>query len=181
MEIRNVIEAMLFASGREVSEKEIMGILEIDKESFDTAILELQNDYINNRGMEIIKIEDSYQMCTKKENYEYIYPLFDNRSKPNLSNAALETLSIVAYNPKVTRAEIDKIRGVNSDGTIYKLLEYNMIEEVGRLDTAGRPTIYSTTTHFLKTFGIEDLSKLPKLPKYKLDENEQIVLERSEE
>ena len=130
-----------------------------------------------NRGIEIIKVENGYQMTTKTEYYDYIYPIFDNRAKPSLSAAALETLSIIAYNPKITRAEIEQIRGVNSDGTIYKLLEYNLIEEVGRLDAPGRPTIYSTTKEFLKMFGISSLEELPELPKYKIDENEQIVID----
>lgn len=141
-DIKAVIEAMLFASGREVDEKEIMGILELGKEEFQNIIQQMQEEYQNSgRGIELIKVETKYQLCTKKEYYEYIYPLFDNRSKPNLSNPALETLSIIAYNPKITRAEIEAIRGVNSDGTIYKLLEYNLIEEAGRLDAPGRPTM----------------------------------------
>ena len=86
-------------------------------------------------------------------------------------------MSIIAYNPKITRSEIEQIRGVNSDGTIYKLLEYNLIEEVGRLDAPGRPTLYSTTNEFLKMFGISNLEELPELPKYKIDENEQIVID----
>ena len=109
--------------------------------------------------------------------YEYLYPIFDKRSKPNLSNASMETLAIIAYNPKITRAEIEAIRGVNSDGTIYKLLEYNLIENVGKADLPGRPTMYSTTENFLKMFGISSLEELPDLPRYKLDENEQIVIE----
>ena len=113
----------------------------------------------------------------KKEMYEYLYPIFDKRSKPNLSNASMETLAIIAYNPKITRAEIEAIRGVNSDGTIYKLLEYNLIENVGKADLPGRPTMYSTTENFLKMFGISSLEELPDLPRYKLDENEQIVIE----
>ena len=89
----------------------------------------------------------------------------------------METLAIIAYNPKITRAEIEAIRGVNSDGTIYKLLEYNLIENVGKADLPGRPTMYSTTENFLKMFGISSLEELPDLPRYKLDENEQIVIE----
>lgn len=175
-ELKAIIEAMLFASGREIDEKEFMGILELSKEEFENIINTMQKDY-ENRGIEIIKVNGKYQLCTKKEFAEYIYPLFDNRAKPNLSNPAIETLSIIAYNPKITRAEIEAIRGVNSDGTIYKLLEYNLIEEAGRLDAPGRPTTYKTTSHFLKTFGLESLKELPELPKFKLDENEQIVLE----
>ena len=97
--------------------------------------------------------------------------------KPNISNAALETLSIIAYNSKITRAEIEAIRGVGSDGTIYKLLEYNLIEEAGRLDAPGRPTMYKVTDNFLKMFGLTSLEELPELPRYKLDENEQIVID----
>ena len=89
----------------------------------------------------------------------------------------MESLSIIAYNPKITRAEIEAIRGVNSDGTIYKLLEYNLIENVGKADLPGRPSMYSTTQKFLKMFGISDLKELPELPRYKLDENEQIVID----
>ena len=176
--IKSIIEAILFAAGRQVSIKELMISLEIPKEDLENIIVSMQEDYkIQNRGIEIIKVENGYQMCSKKEYYDYIYPIFDNRAKPNLSAAALETLSIIAYNPKITRAEIEQIRGVNSDGTIYKLLEYNLIEEVGRLDAPGRPTIYSTTKDFLKMFGMSSIEELPELPKYKIDENEQIVID----
>ena len=138
----------------------------------------MKQDYEKqNRGIEIIKVEDAYQLCTKKEYYEYIYPIVDKRNKPNLSQAALETLAIIAYNPKITRAEIETIRGVSSDATIYKLLEHNLIEEAGKLDAPGRPTTYKTTDEFLRLFGYEDLNMLPELPRYKLDENQQIVID----
>ena len=176
--IKGIIESILFAAGREVKIGELMSSLELGSEDIINAVENLKLDYEKeDRGLSIINVNDAYQLCTKKENYEYIYPIFDKRSKPNLSNAALETLSIIAYNPKITRAEIEQIRGVNSDGTIYKLLEYNLIEEVGRLDAPGRPTIYSTTKEFLKMFGISSLEELPELPKYKIDENEQIVID----
>ena len=173
-----IIESMLFAAGREVSVKEIMNILELGREDIDKIIMNIKTEYEErNSGIEIIKVDDSYQMCTKKECYEYIYPLFDNRAKPNISNAALETLSIIAYNPKITRSEIEAIRGVNADGTVYKLLEYDLIEEAGKLDAPGKPTTYKVTNKFMKMFGITSLDELPELPRYKLDENEQIVLE----
>ena len=175
---QSIIEAMLFAAGREVSVKELTNALELGAEDIDKIILNMKAEYeTRNSGIEIIKINDSYQLCTRKEYYEYIYPLFDNRSKPNISNAALETLSIIAYNPNVTRAEIEAIRGVNADGTVYKLLEFDLIEEAGKLDAPGRPTTYKVTNNFLKMFGISNLDELPELPRYKLDENEQIVLE----
>ena len=176
--IKSIIEAILFSAGRVVETKELMAILELSNEDVDNIMQNMKNEYIEqNRGIEIIKVDNGYQLCSKKEYYDYIYPIFDNRAKPSLSAAALETLSIIAYNPKITRAEIEQIRGVNSDGTIYKLLEYNLIEEVGRLDAPGRPTIYSTTKEFLKMFGISSLEELPELPKYKIDENEQIVID----
>lgn len=177
-EKKAIIEAILFAAGGMVKQKELVLALEMSIQDIDTLIENMQEEYKNkNRGIELIKVDDSYQLCTKKELYEYVYPVLDKRTKPNLSNAALETLAIIAYNPKITRAEIEQIRGVNSDGTIYKLLEYNLIEEVGRLDAPGRPTIYSTTKEFLKMFGISSLEELPELPKYKIDENEQIVID----
>ena len=174
----SIIESILFAAGREVKVEELVLVLELSKDEIETILENMRQKYIDeNRGIEIIKINDAYQMTTKKENYEYIYPILDNRSKPNLSSAALETLSIICYNTKITRAEIEAIRGVNSDGTIYKLLEYGLIQDAGKLDAPGRPVTYKTTDTFLKMFGYSSLNELPELPKYKIDENEQIVIE----
>ncbi len=173
-----IIEAILYSAGRPVEARELMYAIEVNYDELAEIIGEMKTDMLDNsRGLEIIRAEDSYQLCTKKEFYEYIYPVFDKRSKPNLSNAALETLSIIAYNPKITRAQIEAIRGVSSDGTVYKLLEYNLIEEAGKLDAPGRPTMYKTTSNFLKMFGLTNLEELPELPRYKIDENEQIVID----
>ena len=173
-----VIEAILFACGREVKINELMSALELNGEDVLNIVESLKADYEReNRGIEIIKVNDGFQLTTKKEYYEYIYPIFDKRSKPNLSNSALETLSIIAYNPKITRPEIDVIRGVNSDGTVYKLLEYNLIESVGKADAPGRPTMYAVTSEFYRMFGFSSMDELPELPKYKLDENQQIVID----
>ena len=176
--IKGIIESILFAAGREVKINELMSALEVSSNEIINAIDSLKQDYENEeRGLDILKLEDSFQMCTKKEYYEYIYPIFDKRSKPNLSQAALETLSIIAYNPRITRAEIETIRGVNTDGTIYKLLDYNLIEEAGKLDAPGKPMTYKTSKEFLRMFGISSLDELPELPRYKLDENRQIVID----
>lgn len=173
-----IIEAILFAAGRQVEIKELMAALEIDEQEIREILESLKEELNkNNRGIELIRVENSYQLCTKTKYYEYIYPIFDKRSKPNLSVAALETISIIAYNPNITRAEIESIRGVNSDGSIYKLLEYELIEEAGRMDAPGRPTMYKVSPRFFKMFGIESLEELPELPRYKLDENQQIVLD----
>ena len=171
--IKGIIEAILFATGREVKISEIMSALEISEEEVLNSMELLRMDYEKeDRGLSIVKINDAYQICTKK-----VYPIFDKRAKPNLSQAALETLAIIAYNPRVTRAEIESIRGVNSDGTIYKLLDYNLIEEAGKLDAPGKPMAYKVSNEFFRMFGISSLEELPDLPRYKLDENRQIVID----
>lgn len=176
--IKAIIEAILFAAGRPVSQKELILSLEIPEEDIQNIIASMQEEYRNEaRGIEIIQIENSYQLGTKKEWHDYIYPILDKRNKPNLSNAALETLSIIAYNPKISRAEIEAIRGVSADACVYKLLEYGLIEEAGKIDLPGKPMSYQTTTDFLRKFGYTSLKNLPELPKYKLDENKQIVID----
>ena len=173
-----IIEAILFASGREVKINELMSALELSSDEIIERINLMNIDYAKeDRGIEIVKAGDSYQLATKKEMHEYLYQIFDKRSKPNISQAAMETLAIIAYNPKITKAEIEAIRGVNSDGTIYKLLEYELIQNVGKSDLPGKPTIYSITNNFFKMFGVNNLEELPELPRYKVDENEQIVLD----
>lgn len=175
---KGIIEAILFAAGRDVKVSELMSALELSSDEVIGLVESMKQDYEKeNRGIQIINVDGSYQLCTKQSLYEYIYPVFDKRSKPNLSQAAMETLSIIAYNSKITRAEIEAIRGVNSDGTIYKLLDYHLIEDSGKLDAPGRPTTYSTTKEFLRMFGLESLESLPELPRYKLDENQQIVID----
>ena len=176
--IKATIEAILFAAGRPVSQKELVLSLELAEEDIDSILANMQEDYQQQaRGIEIIKVEDNYQLCTKKDLYDFIYPVLDKRNKPNLSNAALETLAIIAYNPKISRAEIESIRGVSADACVYKLLEYGLIEEGGKIDLPGKPMSYQTTEDFLRMFGYTSLENLPELPRYKLDENKQIVID----
>ena len=173
-----IIEAILFSAGRPVKKSDLILALEISQEDIENLVENMQEEYKQeNRGIEIIKMEDSYQLCSKKELYSYIYPVLDKRNKPSLSNAALETLAIVAYNPQITRAEIEAIRGVSADACVYKLLEYGLIEEAGKLDLPGQPMSYKTTPEFLRMFGYSSLEELPELPRYKLDENKQIVID----
>ena len=177
-DLKGIIEAILFATGREVTSKELSLALEKSKDEIEEIVYQMNLEYKdNNRGIEIIKTEDNYQLATRKDYYEYVYKIIDKRNKPKLSNAALETLSIIAYNPRISRAEIESIRGVNVDGTMYKLLEYGLIEEAGKLDLPGKPMSYKTTNTFLKMFGYSSLNDLPELPKYKLDSNNQIVID----
>ena len=176
--VKSMIEAVLFAAGRVVKINELVLVLEKTEEEIHTIIKSMQEEYkAQNRGIEIIKVEDGYQLATKRELYEYIYPILDKRTKPNLSTAALETLSIIAYNPRITRAEIEAIRGVSSDACVYKLLEFGLIEEAGKADLPGKPMSYKTTDEFLKMFGYSSLKDLPELPRYKLDSNQQIVID----
>lgn len=176
--IRGIIEAILFCAGRVVKIKELELALEINEKDIITIIDDMNLEYSKeSKGIEIIKVNDGYQMGTKKEYHEYVYSVIDKRSKPKLSQAALETLAIIAYNPRITRAEIEAIRGVSADATIYKLLEYNLIEEAGKLDILGKPMSYRTTEEFLKLFGYASLEQLPELPRYKMDENKQIVID----
>ena len=180
--IKAIIEAILFAAGRQVTIKELVLSLEIEQKEIENLINEMQEEYkAEERGIEIVKIDDSYQLCTKKELYENVYPIIDNRAKPKISNASLETLAIIAYNPRITRAEIEAIRGVSADASIYKLLEYNLIKEAGKADLPGKPMTYKTTDEFLKMFGYSSIDDLPELPKYKLDSNQQIVIDELEE
>lgn len=175
---KGTIEAILFSAGNPVEVKDLQLILEKSKDEIEEIINQMNLEYKDNsRGIEIIKADDTYQMASRKEYYDSIYKIIDKRSKPKLSNAALETLSIIAYNPRVSKSEIEAIRGVNVDGTMYKLLEYGLIEEAGKLDLPGKPMGFKTTPEFLKMFGYGSLKDLPELPKYKLDSNKQIVID----
>ena len=180
--IEGIIEAILFAAGRVVKIRELIAILEVNADEIIQIIGEMQETYSNqNRGIEIIRVEDGYQLSSKKEYYEYLYPILNKQAKPTISQASLEVLSIIAYNPRATRSDIDSIRGVDSSASIYRLLEYNLIEQSGKADLPGRPMTYKVTEEFLKTFGLNSIKDLPELPKYKLDSNRQIVIDDLEE
>ena len=180
--IKGEIEAILFSAGRIVKIKELMTILEESSDRIIETIGKMAKDYSNDdRGLEIVRVEDGYQLASKKEYYPYLYQLIDKNVKPNISQASLEVLSIIAYNPRATKSDIDLIRGVDSAASIYRLLEYNLIEQAGKADLPGKPMTYKVTEEFMKVFGLKSLKELPKLPKYKLDSNRQIVIDELEE
>ena len=180
--IKGIIEAVLFATGRTVKVKELINILELNSDEINKIVSEMQMEYAKeNRGIEIVRIEDGYGLASKKEYHEYLYPALDKRIKPTLSQASLEVLGIIAYNQRATRADIDAIRGVDSTASLYRLQEYNLIEQAGKADLPGKPMTYKTTEDFLKMFGLKSLKDLPELPKYKLDSNRQIVIEDIDE
>lgn len=172
-ELIQAVEAMLFASGKAVNPATIAEILNVEKEDVINAIEELRKILVERRsGIQVIKVNESYQLATLEKFYSYICTMLDNRPKPTLSQAALEVLSIVAYNQNSTRAEIEKIRGVSSDSALNKLLEYNLVEEAGKMNVPGRPMMYRTTDEFLKLFGYTSLKDLPELPDLRESVNE---------
>ena len=172
-ELVQCIEAMLFASGKPVDIKTLTEITESSKADVVEAANALKDKLKErNSGIQLIGINDGYQLASVEKFYTQICTMLDNRTKPNLSQAALEVLSIIAYNPKVTRAEMERIRGVSSDSAMNKLLEYNLIEEAGRLDAPGRPVMYKTTDEFLRLFGYSSLDDMPELPALKEDDGQ---------
>lgn len=175
--LTQAIEAILFAVGKPVTVKALCEILEKEKDEIRDAAQNLEIKLLErNSGIQLLRLNDAYQLATLEIFYDYICKMLDNRPKPTLSQAALEVLAIVAYNPKITRAEMEKIRGVSSDSAMNKLLEYNLIEDAGRMDAPGRPVMYQTTDEFLKMFGYKSLKDLPDLPKLK-EELEQLEME----
>lgn len=180
--LKGVIEAILFSAGRVVKIRELMSLLEVNSDEIISSIAELEKEYAEvGRGFEIVRVEDGYQLASKKEYHEYIYPLLSKNAKPTLSQATLEVLSIIAYNSRATKTDVDTIRGVDSSASLYRLLEYNLIEQAGKADLPGKPMTYKVTDEFLKMFGLNSIKDLPKLPKYKLDSNRQIVIDELEE
>lgn len=161
LETKAIIEALLFTWGDPLDLNSISRILEMDEVMIKNILDELIVDFDKQkRGLKIIKVNDSYQLATRIEHFDYIKKL-NNKTKKSLSNAALETLSIIAYKQPVTKSEIDNIRGVKSDRVIETLNEKKLIVELGRLERPGRPIIYGTSDDFLKYFGLESLDDLP--------------------
>jgi len=163
MNYKSIIESMLFFAGDEgLSIDEVKSILELD--DVDNIIEDLKQDYQNvDRGIEITLLGNRLKLVTKKENKDYIKQLITFQETDNLSESALETLAIIAYNQPVTRVTVDEIRGISSAHMIRKLVYKNLICEVGRSETAGRPIIYGTTSLFLDYFGLNSIKELPNI------------------
>ena len=176
------VEAMLFAMGDAVQVSDLASVLEINADEVRKLVRQMMVRYDDeNRGVHIIELGDSFQMCTKSSMYDYLIRLTHRPKKHSLTDVALETLSIIAYKQPVTRAEIERIRGVNSDKAINRLVEYNLVSEMGRLDAPGRPILFGTTEEFLRTFGVRSPEELPmlnpeKLEEFKLEAEEEIDL-----
>ena len=163
-DIKEIIKALLFAWGDPLDIKTISDICEVDIDEIERAIEELRSEMdSSNDGLKIIRMNSSYQLISRDIYFGYVKKLLSEKQKNNLSNASIETLSIIAYKQPVTKMQIEKIRSVKSDGPVNTLLDRGLIEEVGRLDTPGKPILYGTSDIFLRSFGIEDLSELPDI------------------
>ena len=165
VDIVSVIEAILFAAGDSVPIARLSLILGVSEEEISAAAAELQEQYSSQqRGMRILRLEDNLQMCSAPEFAPYIGKVLEQRKAPALSQPALETLAVVAYFQPVTRAYVEQVRGVDSSYTVGMLCERGLIEECGKLEAPGRPSLFRTTDVFLRTMGISSLSQLPPLP-----------------
>lgn len=163
---KNIIEVLLFVAGSPLPLKKIGEILEIDPRIVRSLIIQLQQEYeSSNKGIRIIEIAYGYQMVTQPEYVQWIERLLKKQQEGKMSVSALEALAIIAYNQPITKAEIERIRGVNSAGAIQKLLEKKLIKVVGKKKIPGHPLLYGTTLEFLKSFGLKDLSSLPDFDK----------------
>ncbi|MBR4910618.1 MAG: SMC-Scp complex subunit ScpB [Clostridia bacterium] len=165
-EIVSALEAVIFASGDPIGIDRLSQVFDIKPEQVEAAAetLKLRLKETNS-GVELLRLDNSYQLATRTDYAEYIKKAFDLKRRTPLSSAAFEVLSVIAYNQPVTRAFIEQVRGVDCSGVITTLLEKELIEERGRLELPGRPLLYGTTKNFLRCFSLSDLSDLPPLPK----------------
>lgn len=181
------IEAILFTMGESVEAQKIAVAIEHDVDTTVRIIHNMMDKYENeDRGIKIIELEGSFQLCTKEEYYDNLIRICSQPRRYTLTDAALETLSIIAYKQPVTKIEIEKIRGVNSDRSVNKLVELELVKEVGRLDAPGRPMLFGTTEEFLRTFGVGSIDELPVISEdmveqYKEEAEYEIASELKEE
>ena len=181
------IEAILFTMGESVEAEKIAVAIEHDVDTTVRIIHNMMDKYENeDRGIKIIELEGSFQLCTKEEYYDNLIRICSQPRRYTLTDAALETLSIIAYKEPVTKIEIEKIRGVNSDRSVNKLVELELVKEVGRLDAPGRPMLFGTTEEFLRTFGVGSIDELPVISEdmveqYKEEAEYEIASELKEE
>ena len=162
-----ILEGILFATGEAVPVKRLAEVMDMTEKEIDTLMGEMAQEYnkSSNRGIHLTRLEDSWQLCTKREYYDYIHKLKEKSRRAALTNAGLEVLSVVAYNQPVTRSAIEFIRGVNSDGPLNNLVASGLVREMGRLDAPGRPILFGTTEEFLRCFNLCSLAELPEVDK----------------
>ena len=170
-ELLGAVEAILFAMGESVRLSKIASAIGKDETEAKRLLEELKKQYQKKeRGIQLIELEDSYQLCTKPELYDYLIQVAKQPKKHVLTDVLLETLAIVAYKQPVTKIEIEKIRGVKSDHAVNKLVEYDLVCEVGRLDAPGKPLLFGTTEEFLRRFGVQSVEELPSIAPEQLED-----------
>lgn len=166
-----VLEAILFTMGESVEVDRLAAVIEEDKKLTRELLMEMMEEYESREGgVTLIELEDSFQMCTKGDMYEYLIKIAKTPRKYVLTDTLLETLSIIAYKQPITRVEIEKIRGVSCDHAVNRLVEFGLIAEVGRMDAPGRPLLFGTTEEFLRSFGVKSLEELPELSAVQIEE-----------
>lgn len=171
IQAKAAIEAILFAMGDSVEISKLAEVTELKTKEVKSIIQEMMEEYQKeDRGIAIMELEDSVQLCTKPEMYEHLIKIAKTPRKITLTDSVLETLSIIAYKQPVTRVEIERIRGVSCDHALNKLLEYDLVTELGRLDAPGRPLLFGTTEQFLRSFGVKSLEELPELTTMQVEE-----------
>lgn len=180
---KGIIESILFAIGDSVEYSKLANALSLEESEVRELVHQMQIEYDNNpdRGMNIVELDNSVQMCTKSEMYEYLIKVAKTPKNFSLTDTLLETLSIIAYKQPVTKAEIEKIRGVSCEHAVNKLLEYDLICELGRLNAPGRPLLFGTTEAFLRSFGVKSVDELPtinadRLEEFKKEASEEVQL-----
>ena len=165
-ELMPAFEAVLFSGGEPLSIERFSQVFDISPERVVEVMEALSKKLnANDKGVELVRMENTYQLATKKDYAGYIKKMFDIKRRTPLSPAALEVLAVVAYNQPVTKSFIEQVRGVDCSGVVTTLVEKGLIEERGRLELPGKPLLYGTTKNFLRSFNISDLSELPPLPK----------------
>lgn len=170
-DLTGVLEAILFTMGEAVEVSRLAEALEVKEKEVRRQLAIMQEHYQSSeRGIALIWLEDSVQLCTKPEMYEYLIRIAKTPRKMTLTETVLETLSIIAYKQPVTRAEIERIRGVSCDHAINRLLEYDLICELGRMDAPGRPLLFGTTEQFLRCFGVKSIEELPEINPVQVEE-----------
>ncbi len=181
VEIERAVEAILFATGDPVELSRIAEILDVDEPSLERIITNLRDYYdFEQRGVRIVKLDNSYQMCSAPQYAEYIRKALETKKAPRLSPPLLEVLSVIAYRQPVTRAYVEQVRGVDCSYSITSLTEKGLIRESGRLDVPGKPILYRTTKDFLRVFGLESLNDLPELPEFSDTEDGQMTFSEAE-
>lgn len=158
-------EAILFAAGEPVEVEKFCTVFEIDEETVQS-VMDMLSDRLDksNSAVKLVRLDFSYQLCTRKEYAETVRAVLDLRRKAPLSQAALEVMAVIAYNQPVTKAYVEQVRGVDCSGVVSTLVEKGLLEEKGRLELPGRPLLYGTTANFLRCFGLSSLEELPEVP-----------------